>query len=150
MLAYGKQYIRNWMERVAGNASEKKRWRGLTQGAKLFGIHWASDTHKGVLQFICRILNMCKMKILRKCITKKAERTYQQFTGTDHQYTLLLQPLDSCLKWKRRKTEKMKQRKSSGKHKSLQTVPIFKCYDVKIWGTLSGDESSKRPQLCVG
>lgn len=131
----------------------EEKLKGLNSGAKTFGIDWASDTHDGVLELSRRsrrILNMCKIKILRKFPTEKTEGTYQRFIGTDHRYTLLLQPLHSCLKWETRNTEERKRRKAFGKHKSLQTVPILECYDIKIRGTLSGDESSKRPQLRVG
>lgn len=140
-------------ERGTGNASEIRN-KGVQLGeTKPFGIDWASDTHNGVLELMkrsCRILNMCKIKILREFPIEKIEGTYQKFVGTDRQCALLLLPLGSCLKRERRKIAKRKRRKSFGKHKSLQTVPILECYDVKIWGTLSGDESSKRPQLCVG
>lgn len=131
----------------------EKKVKGLNSGAKPFGIDWASDTMMvywnswgGLAGFwVC-----VRLKILRKFPTEKTEGTYQRFIGTDHRYTLILQPLHSSLKWERRNMEKRNRRQAFGKHKSLQTVPILECYDVKIWGTLSGDESSKRPQLHVG
>lgn len=150
LMTCGKQHIR---KRGTGNASEKRNKGVQLEETKPFGIDWASDTHSGALELMkrsYRILNMCKIKILREFPTEKIEGTYQKFIGTDHQCAPLLQPSGSCLKWGRRKIAKRKRRKSFGKHKSLQTVPILECYDVKIWGTLSGDESSKRPQLCVG
>lgn len=80
LLTCGKQHIRNRMRGVL-EMQLRKEIKGFNLGeTKPFGIDWASDTHSGVLELMkrsCRILKMCKIKILREFPTEKIEGTYQ-------------------------------------------------------------------------